>query len=104
MKVRCGACGQVSNQSSEYAKCPGCGEQLNAQGLNNGKGQLPTQDASARNVGCLVMGILLFGIPLIIAGITGGGVVYWVSAIAAIIILIPLGVWFERKTIKRRQK
>jgi hypothetical protein len=121
MKVRCKACGQVSKigRGAEHALCPACGEQLLAgvehvgtqapvpsgQGPNTGKGQLVTHDTAARNVGCLIMGILILGASVVIAGITGGDEqATWVFAIVAVIALIPLGVWFERKTIKRRQK
>ena len=121
MKVRCKACGQVSkiSRGAKRALCPACGEQLLAsaehlgtqapipsgQGPNTGKGQLVTHDTVARNVGCLIMGIFLVGVSVIIAGITGGdGADYWVFVIVAVIALIPLGVWFERKTIRRRQK
>ena len=105
MRIRCKNCGQTSDQNSEYARCPECGEQLSIQSMNNGKGQLPTQNASVRNVGCLIIGILLFGVPFTIAIIAGeDGAAYWVYVIAAIILLIPLGVWFERRTVKRRQK
>jgi len=121
MKVRCKACGQVSKigRGAERALCPACGEQLLAsaehlgtqapmpsgQGPNTGKGQLPTQHSVTRNVGCLIMGILLLGASVVIAGITGGDEqAAWVFAIVVVIALIPLGVWFERKTIRRRQK
>jgi hypothetical protein len=61
------------------------------------------QDKSAQNVGCLIIGALLFGIPFGIAVIVGGDEpVYWILAIAALIVLIPLGVWFEHQTVGRR--
>ena len=119
MKVRCKACGKVSKVSrgAIQAPCPACGEQLlagaehfgaqspSAQDENTGEGELPRQDRSASHVGCFIMGILLFGVPFVIAAMTEGDeAAYWVAAIAALIALIPLGVWFERQTIGRRQK
>lgn len=73
--------------------------------VEGSKGELPTEAKSTRNVGCLIMGVLLFGVPMFIAAITeGDDAAYWVLAIVALIALIPLGVWFEKNTIKRRQK
>ena len=118
MKVRCGGCGKVVNVAvtGESVKCPACGyEQADttrqisplslttAQLNNTGKGQLPTEDRSARNVGCLIMGALLFGVPVVIGAMTGGdNAAYWVLAIGALIALIPLGVLFEKNTIRRK--
>jgi len=118
MKIRCKKCGRVSNVDwhMETASCPACGAELthsqpaishvqdsSTEGRGVGKGELPTVDESTRSLGCLVMGILLIGVPIFIAIIFGGdNVTYWVLAIIALICLIPLGVWFEKKTIRRK--
>ena len=119
MKVRCKGCGKVVKvvATSVSDRCPSCGycqtdstQRLSpppiptSQFGKTSKGELPTEDKSARNVGCLIMGVLLFGVPALIAAITGGGdnAVYWALAIGALIALIPLGVWFERNTIRRK--
>ena len=120
MKVRCKGCGRVTKTdgSGRPTRCPGCGAELPAPASTPvspgaapnmagrpGKGELPTEDKSTRNVGCLIMGVLLFGVPMFIGAITQGDEAgYWVLAIVALIALIPLGVWFERNTIKRRQR
>jgi len=40
---------------------------------------------------------------MLIAAITeGDNAAYWVLAIVALIALIPLSVWFERNTIRRK--
>ena len=118
MKVRCKGCGKVIKAVTADASdsCPECGCSLavTTQPLSSvpaptnqfstpSKGELPTEDKSTRNAGCLIMGVLLFGVPMLIAAITeGDNAAYWVLAIGALIALIPLGVWFERNTIRRK--
>lgn len=120
MKVRCKGCGNVIKAVTAGAAmtCPECGCSIHAPAGESAsrfvptaqtppptpdKGDLPTVDKSARNAGCVIMGILLFGIPLVLAIVTGGDdATYWVLAIIALIVMIPLGVWFERNTIRRK--
>lgn len=118
MKVRCKGCGKVIKIDTVVASdsCPECGYSLSVttQPLSSvpsptsnfptpGKGELPKENKSARNAGCLVMGVLLFGVPMLIAAITSeDNAAYWFLAIGALIALIPLGVWFERNTIRRK--
>lgn len=118
MKVRCKGCGEVVKAvaGDMSDRCPECGSSLAAttqppssmgratsQSEGASKGELPTQSKSARNAGCLIMGVLLFGVPMLMAAITeGDNAAYWVLAIGALIALIPLGVWFERNTIRRK--
>lgn len=118
MNVRCKGCGMVIRAVTAGAssKCPECGYSLadptqplsppsasTSQLANTNKGELPIENKSARNAGCLIMGVLLFGVPMLIAAITeGDNAVYWVLAIVTLIALIPLGVWFERNTIRRK--
>ncbi len=118
MKVRCKGCGKVVKTESIISadKCPECGYMLAdstqwlstptvpvSQFRNISKGKLPTRNKSMRNVGCLIMVVLLFGIPMLIAGITeGDNDTYYILAIGALIVIVSLGVWFERNTIRRK--
>jgi predicted lipid-binding transport protein (Tim44 family) len=118
MKVRCKGCGKVVRAviGGASSTCPECGSWLagptqslstppasTSQLADTTKGELPTEDKAARNAGCLIMGGLLFGVPMLIAAITeGDNAAYWVLAIGVLIALIPLGVWFERNTIRRK--
>jgi len=118
VRVRCRGCGKVVmvGRADASASCPECGCSLavTMQPLSSSpdpgsgfaaprKGELPTEDKSARNAGCLIMGVLVLGVPMFIAAMTqDDNATYWVLAIAALIALIPLGVWFERNTIRRK--
>ena len=123
MKVRCKKCGNIVkvNLDTSNLFCPECGEQIvnpsisesqyhsenikhaSIQPQSGSKGNLPIQDTKERNIGCLIMGILLFGITFLIALITeGDDLTYWVLAIIAFTALIPLGIWFEKNTVKKR--
>jgi phage FluMu protein Com len=118
MKVRCKRCGKVIKvvPSRVSDSCPECGCLLavttqplssipapTSQFSTPGKEGAPTENKFMRNVGCLIMGVLLFGVPMLIAAITkGDNTAYWVLTIGGLIALIPLGVWIERKTIGRK--
>ena len=118
MKIRCERCNKVIRVVTVdvSSKCPECSYLLagSAQPLSplaasasqltkTSKGELPTVNKSARNAGFLIVGVLLFGVPMLIVAVTeGDNAAYWILAIGALIALIPLGVWFERNTIRRK--
>jgi hypothetical protein len=118
MKVRCRHCGCVTrikghtrsgdcpvcghHLSGEFRALPACSYSPTCQTHSPSKGRLCSEDRAARNVGFLIIGILLFGIPTLLAGITqGDDTTYWALVVAALVALIPLGVWFEKQTIRR---
>jgi hypothetical protein len=54
-------------------------------------------------LGCALLAVGLFVVPVIIAGFTGGeGEAYWIPVIAAVVILVAVGVGLEKKIIRRR--
>jgi len=116
MKIRCQGCGKVIKTSSAGASgtCPECGSQLAATTAPPppaptppgdagpaAKGKLPTEHRAARNIGCLAIGVLVFGVPVLIAIVTEDETAYWVLAVCALILLIPVGIWLERHAIRR---
>ena len=110
MKIRCDACGRVVKVKGELG-CPLCGQSLPAAFFGPSTavappgagpwGDLPTQRSAAALVTVILLEVLLFGTFFILASTTEGDTgLYWVLAILAVIALIPVGVWLERRTVR----
>ncbi len=117
-KVRCKNCGEIVKykRSERLVACPSCGGQVmvSMHGTSSKTHstssaslppveELPTRNTSSRTLGCLIVGFLLFAGGVIVAAVSEDNPgLYIVLLVLFIIAVTTLGVWFEKKSIKRR--
>jgi hypothetical protein len=110
VKIRCDACGRVAKVKNQLG-CPLCGQPLPAAYLGatdagslSGAGpwgELPTRRSAVALVTVILLEGSLLATFLYLAYATGeDSGIYWVLAILAMIALIPVGIWLERRTIR----
>lgn len=110
MRIRCDACGRVVKVKNELG-CPICGQTLPAAFFGPSAavappgagpwGDLPTRRSAVALATVILIEVLLFATFFYLAYSTKeDSGAYWVLAILAMIALIPVGIWLERRAIR----